>query len=690
MNKLARRQAALLAMCCLGCMTAVAADAPVYDIGDIVVTATRTQNATKEVPAATQVIDGENIRQSGATNIREALSYFTNIMQTRIAHGGHDVMIRGMDTNKSLILVDGRKPANESSSASLGTARAMERINLQQVERIEILRGPSSALYGSDAMGGVINIITKKSTSPSGSIGGEYASTGHTQWVHYDTGRQGKLAATVGARLRHTDRDTIEGEQWSEYFGNDQTYNLALDYYFADANKLTFTADYYHEKLSSDAQNPELRPLRVMTERGPLTGMAQIEGGRDSKSEQQTYGLRWQRTTAVNDWEVSAYMSRFDWEDATDPKVIKTVPGSKPLEKRAYDAVVRKQNAYDFNDNTNREWTLEGKNSTQLTDNQRLTYGVTYTDAKVKGTNLGIAGEKQHHVSQNGTNKVASERSLATYAAYVQDEIRADKWFIVPALRYDHNEYFGGHVSPKLGVTYNARDNFRIKANYGKGFRAPSLMQLFYDMDRRMGPKWVHLLGNPDLKPETSTGWDLGVEGEWDRGYGSLTYFDNKVDDLIDSSKVGTDQNGHELYRYNNVKKARIKGVENTLGYRFNDTLSAQVVSTWLDAKDTTANKDLPRRSELSQAWQLRYDDHQDTGWSAALSLQCEHNYLVEPAPKQAATEKKSYQLWNLTVTRQFNPDLRLWGKIENIGDKYDKNLGLYGREWALGLEYKF
>ncbi|MDU5915688.1 MAG: TonB-dependent receptor plug domain-containing protein, partial [Negativicoccus succinicivorans] len=246
MNKLARRQAALLAMCCLGCMTAVAADAPVYDIGDIVVTATRTQNTTKEVPAATQVIDGENIRQSGATNIREALSYFTNIMQTRIAHGGHDVMIRGMDTNKSLILVDGRKPANESSSASLGTARAMERINLQQVERIEILRGPSSALYGSDAMGGVINIITKKSTSPSGSISGEYASTGHTQWVHYDTGRQGKLAATVGARLRHTDRDTIEGEQWSEYFGNDQTYNLALDYYFADANKLTFTADYYH------------------------------------------------------------------------------------------------------------------------------------------------------------------------------------------------------------------------------------------------------------------------------------------------------------------------------------------------------------------------------------------------------------------------------------------------------------
>ncbi len=689
MNKLARRQAALLAACCLGCMTAVAADAPVYDIGDIVVTATRTQNVTREVPASTHVIDGEKIRQSGASNLREALSYYTNIMQTKIDRGGHDVMIRGMDTNKSLILVDGRKPANESSSAGLGTARAMERINLQQVERIEVLRGPSSALYGSDAMGGVINIITKKSTSPSGAIGGEYASTGHTQWVHYDTGRQGKLAATVGARFRHTDRDTIEGDQWSEYFGNDQTYNLALDYYFADANKLTFTADYYHEKLSSDVQNPELRPLRVGMGRKALDGMAQIVGGKDKKSEQQTYGLRWQRTTAANDWEISAYMSRFDWEDATDPKVIKTVP-SNPMEKKAYDDKVRAQNAYDFNDNTNREWTVEARNSTQLTDNQRLTYGVTYTDAKVKGTNLGVAGEKQYNVSQNGMNKVASERSLATYAAYVQDEIRADKWFIVPALRYDHNEYFGGHVSPKLGVTYNARDNFRIKANYGKGFRAPSLMQLFFDLDRKMGRNWVHSVGNPDLDPETSTGWDLGVEGEWDRGYGSLTYFDNKVEDLIESFRVGLDENGHSLFRYRNVNKARIKGVENTLGYRFNDTLSAQVVSTWLDAKDTTKNKDLPRRSELSQAWQLRYDDHQDTGWSAALSLQYEHNYLAEPITKGGAEEKKSYHLWNLTVTRQFNPDLRLWGKVENIGDKYDRSLNLYGREWALGLEYQF
>lgn len=689
MSKLARRQAALLAACCLGCMTAMAADAPVYDIGDIIVTATRTQNVTREVPAATHVIDGEKIRQSGASNLREALSYFTNIMQTKIDRGGHDVMIRGMDTNKSLILVDGRKLANESSSAGLGTARAMERINLQQVERIEVLRGPSSALYGSDAMGGVINIITKKSTSPSGAIGGEYASTGHTQWVHYDTGRQGKLAATVGARFRHTDRDTIEGDQWSEYFGNDQTYNLAFDYYFADANKLTFTADYYHEKLSSDAQNPELRPLRVGMGRKALDGMAQIAGGKDKKSEQQTYGLRWQRTTAANDWEISAYMSRFDWEDTTDPKVIKTVP-SNPMEKKAYDAKVRAQNAYDFNDNTNREWTVEARNSTQLTENQRLTYGVTYTDAKVRGTNLGVAGEKQYNVSQNGTNKVASERSLATYAAYVQDEIRADKWFIVPALRYDHNEYFGGHVSPKLGVTYNARDNFRIKANYGKGFRAPSLMQLFFDLDRKMGRNWVHSVGNPDLDPETSTGWDLGVEGEWDRGYGSLTYFDNKVDNLIESFRVGLDENGHKLFRYRNVNKARIKGVENTLGYRFNDTLSAQVVSTWLDAKDTTKNKDLPRRSELSQAWQLRYDDHQDTGWSAALSLQYEHNYLAEPITKGGAEEKKSYHLWNLTVTRQFNPDLRLWGKVENIGDKYDRSLNLYGREWALGLEYQF
>lgn len=359
----------------------------------------------------------------------------------------------------------------------------------------------------------------------------------------------------------------------------------------------------------------------------------------------------------------------------------------------AYKGFVTSQyGTYDFSHDEHNMWAIEGRDSLRVNDHHRVTFGAEYVKDKVAGTGLGKNGDGVHSITENGKTKLSSEKTLSSYAAYLQDEIEYGKWFIVPAIRYDHHSAYGSHTSPKIGVTYNATDHFRIKANYGDGFKAPSVSQLYYDLDTPMGGpgNWVHLTGNPNLKPEKSKSWDLGVEAEFGKGYGSLTYFDNDVDNLIASIPKGKDSNGHNLYRYENVNKARIKGLENTLGYRFNDTLEFKVTSTLLDAKDTSAGKDLTQRARLSQIYQLIYDDHKDTGWSAVLWNQLDYKFVTGKAWEGGESVKKSYSLTNFSLTRKVNKDTRFYGSVQNIFDKKDVDCDLDGRFWSIGWEHKF
>lgn len=425
-----------------------------------------------------------------------------------------------------------------------------------------------------------------------------------------------------------------------------------------------------------------------------LKGRAQIDGGGTKDYKQKNYGISWNGKTDKNDWQIQAYMSKFNWDITKSSKVLQAIPDpSDRMSMMAYKGFVTSQyGTYDFSHDEHNMWAIEGRDSLRVNDHHRVTFGAEYVKDKVAGTGLGKNGDGVHSITENGKTKLSSEKTLSSYAAYLQDEIEYGKWFIVPAIRYDHHSAYGSHTSPKIGVTYNATDHFRIKANYGDGFKAPSVSQLYYDLDTPMGGpgNWVHLTGNPNLKPEKSKSWDLGVEAEFGKGYGSLTYFDNDVDNLIASIPKGKDSNGHNLYRYENVNKARIKGLENTLGYRFNDTLEFKVTSTLLDAKDTSAGKDLTQRARLSQIYQLIYDDHKDTGWSAVLWNQLDYKFVTGKAWEGGESVKKSYSLTNFSLTRKVNKDTRVYGSVQNIFDKKDEDCDLDGRFWSIGWEHKF
>lgn len=693
-TKTAQRKALLAAITVfvMGGVTAQAEELPVYSFDEVVVTATRTENDVKKVPASTQVITQEDIKRGGATSVRNALSMYANIFQkSKVRGGGHDIIIRGMETKHSLVMVNGRRISNEADASGLGNAMSLDRININDVEKIEIVRGPSSALYGSEAMGGVLNIITKPSKEQTLLTGLEHTSEDTSHWWHADTGRIGNFSMTLDARFNKINRSMLDTATESDPYGTAQTYNASLNYYLNDHSYVNAYMDYYSQHLKTDTGTPVMKPITLTTSSGKmsLSGQAMLEGTGSKAYKQKNYGISWNGKTDKNDWQIQAYMSKFNWSTTSNTKVLGSIPPAGM--EGMFNFLLQKKNAYDFNHDEHNMWAIEGRDSLRVNDHHRVTFGAEYVKDKVAGTGLGANGDSVYSITENGKTKSSSEKTLSSYAAYLQDEIEYGKWFIVPAIRYDHHSAYGSHTSPKIGVTYNATDHFRIKANYGDGFKAPSVSQLYYDLDMEMGRgNWVHLTGNPNLKPEKSKSWDLGFEAEFGKGYGSLTYFDNDVDNLIASIPKGKDSNGHNLHRYENVNKARIKGLENTLGYRFNDTLEFKVTSTLLDAKDTSAGKDLTQRARLSQIYQLIYDDHKDTGWSAVLWNQLDYKFVTGKAWESGESVKKSYSLTNFSLTRKVNKDTRVYGSVQNIFDKKDADCDLDGRFWSIGWEHKF
>lgn len=666
----------------------------------------------KNVPASTQIITSSDIKKSGATNVRDAITDFANITMTKkVRGGGHEIIVRGMSTDKSLIMVNGHRVANEADGSGLGNANALDRINVDNIEKIEIVKGPSSALYGSEAMGGVINIITKGSKEAEVRTGLVNSSEDFTNWWHLDSGEIGKFSATLDMRFNKIRRDGDDTDFLTDSFGTAQTYNFNANYHFNDHNYLNFYVDHYTQNLKRDLYTHKRDNIKLdfpegMTVMGQtsMTGEGSMEDAlANYHYKQQTYGLSWNGKTARNDWQIQTYLSKFDWKSDIRYSGMwfkGHVPaGSSPMTGPMWDRIfkdfmVGESGAYknDVNVNSNKIFVIEGRNSTKINDNHRITYGAEYIKNTVKGTNFGDDNQfgVTHigSVSKNGVTKEISEKEIDTYAAYLQDEINYGKWFIVPAIRYDHHENFGSHTSPKLGLTYKANDTFRVKANYGKGFKAPTIQNLYCKLVTNMGkPGIITVNPNANLRPETSNSWDVGVEKEWGKISTSLVYFDTKLENMITTEKI--DRNS---YRYINVGNVRVKGIEHTLGYELNPMWKFKVNSTWLDAVNKDKNQLLPQRSRLSQIYSLSFDDGKDIGWSAVLWDELNYKYVTPVTVKGdiVAGPKKTYNLLNFTLTRKINKDTKIYGSVQNIFDKVDSDCDLDGRYWSLGWEHKF
>ena len=635
MQKFSKKSSLALTLCILSAISssgyaAEKSDMITYSLDEVVVTATKTELTQKENPRSVEVITKEDIQNTGAISVRDALRTATNIDIVSVNHGGgENISIRGGDTDGVLILVNGRRVAGENYFMSQGSnAYALDRLNLSNVDHIEILRGPASAIYGSGAMSGVINIITKKSEKPEFSVGVATGTNEMSNYYHYDTGKNGKVSVNFDvnfSKLRNIDSKAGK----NLLHGPKQAYNLNLDYEMDENNNLNLMLDYAKDNLETRMRDFSVSSSAPDDLKYPITSFT---------SERKTIALTYDGKNSNSDYSLSASYSQLN----RDPYAADT-PGT--------------------NEKKYKSWNIEARDTIRTSDNNKLIFGGEYR------------GDKASIYSGDNTFKNTDQYSL-----YLYDEYRVDnKLLLTPAIRYDYHKSFGSHTSPNLGATYFISDKSRFKANYGTSYRAPSVDEL-YGAFTHGG---MAIVGNPDLKPEKSKGWEISYEQEFgDTTSAKLTYFDNKKEDAI-SYKIEM-ASPSQMGKFYNIDSTSSKGVEFEIKHDFGKGFTLVGNYNWLDSVDDTTGERLNYNARNTYMAKLMWTEPIKKEWNITAWNKWYTDFQYD------SDTVYSVNTFNFTVTKRWGDKYRVFAGIDNVFNKDLSDMGYYGRLWRVGAEMKF
>lgn len=621
---------------------------------DVVVTASRTEQLVKEAPAAVEVITREDLDKMGAENLAQALQLAIGIDVSENGMVGNSVAIRGAKSNQTLIMVDGMRIRTENTDQTANNYE-LQRVNMADVERIEIVRGATSSLYGADAMGGVINIITKTPDKASQSVFADYTTKQADAGFRVATGQLGKWASSFSYKRSDVHHLDVNGS--GTQYGTKDYFNVKTKYKIDDKKSLSFFLDYMNEDLYLDSDFTSYDHDR--------TKFGFSYDGKDKKGKYQLL---------VN-------YSIFNKDQNTRKNGILT--GWDELKFRTL--------------------TLDGQRSYQLNDEHLLTVGGEIRKEKYEGTRIGAGGDNVHTVTREGISQKYSEKSTTYYAAYIQDEWQVEEnWLMIPSIRFDHNSAFGNKVTYKLGNTYKLSDNTRLKFNVGTAYRAPTEAELYMNWKHTpvSTPAFnmnVYVTGNPNLKPETSYNFDFGLEAESKSGRtsGKLTYFHSKFDDLINSQSSTTRVPGFPVTvnivsQYVNVDSAEIQGAEAEFKQKLGKNFTLRSTYTYTDAKDGHGVR-LEGRDRHKLSLQLNYDDAK-TGWSGSLWNDWHGDYWAVDDNGNLSNNNAS--ILNFVVSKKIGNGGSAYVGVNNITGKDDANaftvFGLTGRVWRVGVNWNF
>lgn len=288
----------------------------------------------------------------------------------------------------------------------------------------------------------------------------------------------------------------------------------------------------------------------------------------------------------------------------------------------------------------------------------------------------------------------AGDASARHKALFLQDEIAfGPDWSLTLGSRFDKHEAFGWESSPRLYLLHHLSDALTLRAGVGRGYKAPSLKQLSPEYAAVGGGGRFTIYGNPDLKPETNTSYELGADYQGDGWSLKGTVFENDVRDLIQTVCVARcGVRGGEIRNYENVDRARIRGLELGGGVDLPADLRWELNYTYLDARNRTAGQRLGDRSRHLANSQLRWSPN------ARFSAQLRTEYVGSQVAysSNVGYALPAYSLWHLELSQKLNENLTLRGGIENLGDQRladDDTHFTYaepGRTFHLGLVASF
>ncbi len=594
-------------------LTALAVD----DLGSVTVTATRSEVSAQETPASISVITREDIQKQGATTVIDALSGVTGISLEGIGSGGRKTLsLRGMPGKHTLILIDGKRLPGSDDSLGPNTDYQFDWVPLDQIERIESVRGPMSVLYGSDALGGVINIITRPTGKQwrgdyrlTGQIGDhDHDGAGHEAAIHLGGALSDKLQSSIDLLTRR--RASIES--------SDNPSRSALE--GRDLQQAAFTLDWRpapgHNLRLEHSSGNEDRWLDTATRRGKGY-QSQYDIDRRHNA------LSWTRKTDRLSTTLRVYQSDID------------------VVNKATDGV------HALNPQNLRERVAEGNALFPVGDHHLATIGIEQQTERLE--NPGLTG--------------GSDDSRLT-ALYLQDEIELnDGIHLTLGVRRDNHRSFSGETSPRAAVVWNIDDRLTLKASYGHGFSAPTIKQTAAGYSFSAGP--FVITSNPDLVPETNDALELAAVYTHGHLYIDGAIFHNKVENLIDTRFNKPLGGGRQEWIYDNISEATLQGLETTLRYRISDSLTLDAGYQYLNTEDGDGKR-LQRRPTHTLSARI---DWQHKQWNANLQVKALADQITKPPGKRTTVDLPDYSLWNAAIDKRINTHLQVIFSIENLAD---------------------
>lgn len=622
---------------------------------EVVVTASRTKQEVRESPSSIEVITREDIDKMGAESVAQALQLALGLDTMENGMVGNKVSIRGMNTNQTLILIDGRRVRTENTSETMNYYE-LKRINMDDVERIEIVRGAASSLYGSEALGGVINIIKKHPGKMQTAVTLDWTSRQSDEGIRFDSGKIGKWA--LSSSFKHMDVREQGTDAGSNMYGKKNFFNLDGRMEMTKDKWLDVFFDYLTEDLYAKDS---------------------LTQGTDYDHKRFSTGVKYSGRDKRGDYEMQVYYTYFDKHQRTRQRA--------------------NHRLNSFDDMKFNSLIFDGRRSIQVAKDHLLTFGGEYRKEDYESTR--IKGSNTRKLE--GVTNQLGDSSMDFAAFYLQDEwLASPRWLIIPSLRWDYNSEFGNELTGKLGTTYKITKDVRFKANVGTAYRAPTASELYFSWHHTPNAKMdVQINGNPNLKPEKALNFDLGFEVEKDKTFGKLTYFHNKVDDLIAIDTVtraipgsGFPPRMFATGTHRNIDSATMQGIEAEMRQELGGGFSVRGLYTYLDARDGKTGERLAGRPYHKASLQLNYED-QKHGWNATLWNDWTAGYRYKEqvgSGRMARTISKdtSLSVLNFVVSKKINDHFSAYLGVDNIFDKESDVLAYDGRIWRGGVNMTF
>jgi len=617
-------------------------------LDNIVVTGTKTEHTLGSVPVQTVLITNQEIEKSNAKTISELLSSvpgFNFSQQNDIAASmGYKNTVRGLNVESRylLVLVDGQRVFTGYHSGGMSSAGFSHNVNVvpvDMIEKIEVVKGPGSALYGSDAVVGVLNIITKRA-------GNKFEVNAGITYGSY----KAKGANYMGIKAQDISRKTSK-------------MNLSILGPVSDTVKMA---------------------LYMNTEKNDGTQPSQYDIKKD-------YIHANTQITPNDNLELSLGAELTKWEQSA-----KKVgdDNNKEDAKRIY-------LLSNYNLNENQKFKFNAYHQNLEADFSSVSYGkqdadVSYTGANLEHTLLAfdnhIITSGLEYVKESLDTNIVKDKSIKTTSVYFQDEISAfdDKLVIMPGFRFEDNDIYGNEFIPKLNAMYNIDANTKIKAQIGRAFKAPSGIQTLADSINHI---YMWIDSNKDLKPESSITWQVGFEKNMLNNslLFSTTYYHMDIKDKISQQATSNMRDGLAVYSYTNIDEAVVKGLETSLRYAINDATNINFSHTYTNSKDKKTNKELYDTPKHTFNTSIDYVN-KAYGFGGMVNFnytgkQNNQVYMPSMSAQTKAFKTVGFNIWKNIFTN---------GKIKlEVSNLFDEDLKgsdtIYvGRSGVVSLEYKF